>query len=467
MLAHRRRASARATDRAEPRDDARACRPRRRAARARRARPRARPASIGRRGARAGSSGARSAPTSSPSPRAPRAASRRAASRRTRSRCRARAPCRRAGSCCCARSTILTGSPMSSTKTSPRPPIAPAWTTSDDRLRDRHEVARHLRVRDGHRPAALDLAAEDRDHAARRAEHVAEAHGDEARRRRRRAAPYASTIHSQSAFDWPITVFGLTALSVETSTKRSTPNSTATSAIDLRRERRCCAPPRAGSPPSAARACTRPRGRRPPGGSARRPGASSSRLPTSASTGTHGGEAALVDELALDLEQRRLALVDEDQPLAADARDLAAELGADRAAGAGDEHGLRRRGTTRPRRGRPRPARGRARPRPAPGGSGRRGRGRRRSARAGPAASSPGRPRSRATSTIRWRISPEADGIAISTSSGLVARARMLRQLVGRAEHADAVDAQVLLARVVVDEADRRVAERRAASASP
>ena len=42
--------------------------------------------------------------------------------------------------------------------------------------------------------------------------------------------PYDSTIHSQSAFDWPITVFGLTALSVETSTNRSAPNSTATSA---------------------------------------------------------------------------------------------------------------------------------------------------------------------------------------------------------------------------------------------
>ena len=37
--------------------------------------------------------------------------------------------------------------------------------------------------------------------------------------------------------------------------------------------------------------------------------------------------------------------------------------------------------------------------------------------------------------------------------------AEQVRQLVGRAEHADAVQAQVLLARVVVDEADRRVAE--------
>ena len=37
-------------------------------------------------------------------------------------------------------------------------------------------------------------------------------------------------IHSQRAFDWPMTVFGLTALSVETSTKRDAPCSTAASA---------------------------------------------------------------------------------------------------------------------------------------------------------------------------------------------------------------------------------------------
>ncbi len=37
-------------------------------------------------------------------------------------------------------------------------------------------------------------------------------------------------IHSHNAFDWPITVFGLTALSVEISTKRSTSKSAASSA---------------------------------------------------------------------------------------------------------------------------------------------------------------------------------------------------------------------------------------------
>ena len=42
--------------------------------------------------------------------------------------------------------------------------------------------------------------------------------------------PSVSMIHSQSAFDWPITVFGATALSVEISTNTSTPASAATCA---------------------------------------------------------------------------------------------------------------------------------------------------------------------------------------------------------------------------------------------
>ena len=46
----------------------------------------------------------------------------------------------------------------------------------------------------------------------------------------------------------------------------------------------------------------------------------------------------VVDQLALDLEQVVLGVVEQDQLARADARDLAAQLGADRAAGAGDEH---------------------------------------------------------------------------------------------------------------------------------
>ena len=60
----------------------------------------------------------------------------------------------------------------------------------------------------------------------------------------------------------------------------------------------------------------------------------------SAITGTLAGEAAVVGQLALDLVQRRLGLVDEDQPRRAGPCRLAAELGADRAAGAGDQHRL-------------------------------------------------------------------------------------------------------------------------------
>ena len=40
-----------------------------------------------------------------------------------------------------------------------------------------------------------------------------------------------STIHSQTAFDWPSRFFGFAALSVEMKTKRSTPNSTETCTI--------------------------------------------------------------------------------------------------------------------------------------------------------------------------------------------------------------------------------------------
>ena len=56
--------------------------------------------------------------------------------------------------------------------------------------------------------------------------------------------------------------------------------------------------------------------------------------------GQRRGKAALADELALDVEQRWLGVVDEDDAPRADACDLTAELGADRAAGAGDENGL-------------------------------------------------------------------------------------------------------------------------------
>ena len=137
-----------------------------------------------------------------------------------------------------------------------------------------------------------------------------------------------------------------------------------------------------------------------------------------------GGEVALVDELALDLEQRGLRLVDEHEAGRAEPRELAAELRADRAAGARDEHRLvldvRRHEREvdldllaaedvldlhRPDLGAEVEvagdqlvqARQRLHRRPA---------------------------RRRHVSTIFWRTRPGADGIAISTSSGLLSRSR-------------------------------------------
>ena len=106
---------------------------------------------------------------------------------------------------------IDTGSPISSTKTSPPSPSEPDADDQLHRLRDRHEVARHALVGDRHRAAARDLAAEDRHDRARRAEHVAEAHGREASCRASAAAA-ASTANSASAFDAPITVAGVDGL---------------------------------------------------------------------------------------------------------------------------------------------------------------------------------------------------------------------------------------------------------------
>src|SRR5581483_3288809 len=206
-----------------------------------------------------------------------------------------------------------------------------------DRLRDRHEVARHLRVGDADRPAPLDLAAEDRDHAAAGAEHVAEPDGDEAGRDVRARPvrlddPLAERLrlaHHRLRVDRLV---------------RRDEHEPLDAEIDgdlgdhLRRQR------------VVADRLERVRlhqgdvlvGGRVEDDPGRVPLEHAPHPLAVACVGEHGharGEAALRDELALDLEQRRLALVDEDQPLAADPCDLAGELGADRAAGAGDEHG--------------------------------------------------------------------------------------------------------------------------------
>ena len=69
-----------------------------------------------------------------------------------------------------------------------------------------------------------------------------------------------------------------------------------------------------------------------------------------------------------------------------------------------------------------------------------------------------GMPRSRQAVTTCWRSVPGADGMAMITSSGLHV-VEHARQVGGRAEHLVAGDAHALLARVVVDEADRRAAQ--------
>src|SRR5205085_5691339 len=59
--------------------------------------------------------------------------------------------------------------------------------------------------------------------------------------------------------------------------------------------------------------------------------------------GEHGhgaGEVTVLLELATDLEEVVLGVVEQDEPARRHAGDLAAELGADRAAGARDEHRL-------------------------------------------------------------------------------------------------------------------------------
>ena len=97
-----------------------------------------------------------------------------------------------------------------------------------DGLGDGHEVARHLRVRDGDGPAGGDLLLEDRDDRAGGAEHVAEPDGLELGRAsvRLRSWMYISAMRLEP----PMMLVGLTALSVEIMTNSSTPYWSAASA---------------------------------------------------------------------------------------------------------------------------------------------------------------------------------------------------------------------------------------------
>ncbi len=140
-----------------------------------------------------------------------------------------------------------------------------------DQLRglvDRHEVARHLGVGDRHRPAARDLLAEDRHDRARRSEHVAEAHGDE----RRLVLDLAERLDDPlgerlAGAHRGLRVDGLVGRDEhEAVDARGVPRDAPRCAWPAR----CCAAPARDAAPSAARACRRRRGTRPPAAGSRR-----------------------------------------------------------------------------------------------------------------------------------------------------------------------------------------------------
>ena len=95
------------------------------------------------------------------------------------------------------------------------------------RLGNQHEVARDVGMRHRDRPAAGNLLAKDRHHAAGGIEHVAEPHRDEPAARE--PADRDCTYCSASRLQEPITLVGFTALSVEIITSAFAPCSSARS----------------------------------------------------------------------------------------------------------------------------------------------------------------------------------------------------------------------------------------------
>ena len=169
-----------------------------------------------------------------------------------------------------ARSTIFTGSPMSSTKISPPLPMQTGLQHELRRLGDRHEVARDLRVGHRDRAAARDL--------------LAEASGSRCRccRARCRSAPMTKRVPS-GALQRLARRISASALGrahhvgrVDRLVGRDQHESLDARALGRLGPRRRCRgrcsapPPRRCPPPSAARACRPRRGTRPAGGA--RPG---------------------------------------------------------------------------------------------------------------------------------------------------------------------------------------------------
>ena len=262
-----------------------------------------------------------------------------------------------------------------------------------------------------------------------------------------------------------MTVAGETALSVEISTNAPTPSWPGDRRDDARADRVVADRLDGVAAPSGRRACRRRRGRRPPGAPRRAPRASapppcSRRAPARSPT---GGRGAPPRARAGSRNRLSSAWSTRTSRRGATRGDLAAQLGADRAAGAGDHHDLRPRGSARRGRAPCGPARGRARPRRW---TSRTWRARLtdpvRAARRRSAACARGMPRSRQarTTSHAQRARRRGDRDDDLVGLGLV---EDLRQLARRPAHAHAVDAQPLLARVVVDEADRVQPELRVA----
>ena len=145
-------------------------------------------------------------------------------------------------------------------------------------------------------------------------------------------------------------------------------------------------------------------------------------------------DVALADELALDLEQVRLAVVEQHEPARVHARDLAAQLGADRPARAGDQHAAAGQVAADGLDLHPHRVAARGRPRRAPRAAGASGGRRSAAARRRSASCAPATPRSRQALTTCARSVPGRRRDRDQHLVGLDVLEH-LRELVGRAEH--------------------------------
>ena len=186
-------------------------------------------------------------------------------------------------------------------------------------------------------PPCGDLLLEDRDHAAGRAQHVAEADGDEARLRCGRASAWH--VDLGDPLGGPHDGGGVDRLVGGDHHELVDAVSVGEVRDGLGCRRRCSSPPRPGSTPSSARACGRRRGRRPRADRRRRPPPCGRGRVTSAMQGT-------IIELRVGVAaapggsgRGRSRPARPGSAVRGPKRhDLPAELAADAAAGAGDQH---------------------------------------------------------------------------------------------------------------------------------